>query len=85
MNKILIITGFYKVVKDNKINYYLSVFGQFGNESVQYIKDINLKDSNYNHVETTCRNIYCKYFNTDLYNIVSNFNVKNVDYAINFN
>ncbi len=85
MHKNIYITGFYLIrLNTGKIDYWLTICGQYGeNSDCVFINDITVMDADYNTVESLCRDIYCKYFNTDLNNIIGIFQVRNLRLDLN--
>lgn len=88
--KTLIITGTYKQVPYTKIEngitthgsnvqYTVDLFGQTPDQPLTiYITGLShLGD--FDSLQKVCRERYCKYFNTDLFNIVSMESLVNID------
>jgi hypothetical protein len=73
--KTLIITGTAKP-KNDGVEYDLNLFGQSPDQPLAvYIRPVKLVNSDYYTMEDVCRAEYAKYFNTDLYNIISLVNL----------
>jgi len=89
--KTLIITGIYKSHYTKKtengltsykvsINYSVDIFGQCNEQTLcTFIKSFEIIDSNYNSMIDECKAIFAKYFDTDLFNIVTIDRLHNIE------
>jgi hypothetical protein len=76
--KTLIITGTFENNGNGKYEYDLCLLGQSKElplvQVITYIKIVGV----YDDVQRICREKYCEYFKTDLYNIISIENIKRI-------
>jgi len=91
MNRTLIITGIYKSHYTKKVdngittykvstNYTVDILGQCEHNSLcTFIKSTEFIDSSYEAMIEECKNIYAKYFNIDLFNIVTIDRLHNIE------
>ena len=70
--KNIIITGTAKPSPNNMVYYNLDLFGQTKeNPRCTFITSLNIECNGHTEMEEICRNKYAKYFDTDLFNIIS--------------
>jgi len=73
--KTLIIAGTAKIIC-GRVQYNVALYGQSASMPlVQYITSLNFEASGYNELQDVARAKYAKYFNTDLFNIISLENI----------
>lgn len=88
--KTLIIAGIYKNIQkptDNGItyavHYNVTLFGQTKDKPLMvYVGTINQELRGFDHLQEVARAMYCKYFNTDLFNIISMEVLNSADHIV---
>ena len=69
--KTLLIVGSAMVI-DSKIHYKLTLYGQSNEDKrMVFIRQVNPIVQCYASMIDFCKDVYCSYFNTDLFNIIT--------------